>query len=349
MNKLFVALLLAVLIMGGGLAALTMRERDEALRKSEEASVRAEKADLEIKKLEVSLAKVTKERTEALAEATRAATEMKAMVKKVADAEARIAQATEAASGKGRRSIAESAAIGTPDKTKPMKAMAEMMKNPAMREMVKQQQLAQLDLQYGNLFNRFQLNDEEKANFKQLIAERMTSEMDMGLKFMEGNTSKPERDAALKVMTDSKAASDAKIKTFLNNDEDYKTFQDWEESKPERMQLSMGSSNFATAGEPLSPQQEDQLVAAMKQARTSVKNLPDMTKPQNADPTNFTPAMTDRLMTSYDQQAQQVLASASSFLTPKQLEALKALQQQQRAMQEAGLKMSSMMFGNGKK
>jgi hypothetical protein len=123
--------------MGGGLAALTMRERDEALRKSEEACVRAEKADLEIKKLEVSLAKVTKERAEAQAEATRAATEMKAMVKKVADAEARIAQATEAASGKGRRSIAESAAIGTPDKTKPMKAMAEMMKNPAMREMVR--------------------------------------------------------------------------------------------------------------------------------------------------------------------------------------------------------------------
>jgi hypothetical protein len=59
--------------------------------------------------------------------------------------------------------------------------------------------------------------------------------------------------------------------------------------------------------------------------------------------------MTDRLMTSYDQQVKQVLASAAGFLTPKQLEALKALQQQQRAMQEAGLKMSSMMFGSGKK
>lgn len=349
MNKLIVALLLAVLIMGGGLAALTIRERDAALRKSEEASARAEKAVLEVKKLEESLSKAVKERAEAQAEASKAATEMKAMVKKVADAEARIAQAAEVASGKARRTIAESAGIGTPDKTKPMKAMAEMMKSPAMREMIKQQQLAQLDLQYGKLFNRFQLNDEEKANFKQLISERMQAEMDMGLKFMEGNTAKPERDAAVKALSDSKAASDAKIKTFLNNDEDYKTFQDWEESKPERMQLAMGAANFATAGEPLSPQQEDQLVAAMKQARTSVKDLPDMSKPQNADPMNFTPAMTERLMASYDQQAQQVLGAAAGFLTPKQLEALKALQQQQRAMQEAGLKMSSMMFGNGKK
>lgn len=348
MNKLIMALLLAVLIMAGGLAALTIRERDAALRKSEEAVAQVEKASAEVKKLEESLAKAVKERSEAQTEATRAATEMKALVKKVADAEARIAQAEEQASGKARRSIADSA-IGTPDKTKPMKAMAEMMKNPAMREMIKQQQIAQLDLQYGNLFKRFQLSDEEKANFKQLIAERMQAEMDMGLDFMEGGKSKPERDAALKTMTDAKAASDAKIKTFLNSDEDYKTFQDWEDSKPERMQLSMGAANFASAGEPLSSQQEDQLVAAMKQARTSVKDLPDMTKPQNADPLNFTPVMTERLMASFDKQAQQVLATAAGFLTPRQIEALKALQQQQRAMQEAGLKMSSMMFGNGKK
>jgi hypothetical protein len=59
--------------------------------------------------------------------------------------------------------------------------------------------------------------------------------------------------------------------------------------------------------------------------------------------------MMDKFMASYDRQAQRVLADSAKFLSPKQLEALKNMQQQMRSMQEAGLKMSGMMFGGGKK
>ena len=349
MNKFLVALIVLLLAIGGVFGFLSEREARDMNERLATLQTKFDEVTATAEKMKAAVTKVTQERDNLRSYTTKAEAQVEELKTTLVETEVALTAAKEVAT-KGNRYSRPGGAIGAaPTETKPMKAMAEMMKSPAMREMIKQQQLAQLDLQYGTLFNRFQLNDEEKANFKQLISERMQAEMDMGLKFMEGNTAKPERDAAVKALSDSKAASDAKIKTFLNNDEDYKTFQDWEDSKPERMQLAMGAANFATAGEPLSPQQEDQLVAAMKQARTSVKDLPDMSKPQNADPMNFTPAMTERLMASYDQQAQQVLGAAAGFLTPKQLEALKALQQQQRAMQEAGLKMSSMMFGNGKK
>jgi hypothetical protein len=41
-----------------------------------------------------------------------------------------------------------------------------------------------------------------------------------------------------------------------------------------------------------------------------------------------------------------VAAQAAQFLSPKQLETLRTMQQQWRAMAESGLKMSAAMFGS---
>jgi NADPH-dependent glutamate synthase beta subunit-like oxidoreductase len=288
---------------------------------------------------------VTKERNEVRDQVSKVSAQVKEVEKKLADAEAKIAAAP-----KGNRFTSpKTDAVGGPGNAKPMAAMADMMKSPAMREMVKQQTLAQMDMQYGKLFQRFQLDGVEKDNFKQLIGERMQAEVDAGLKMMGGDVTPEQRSAMLKEMTDAKKVSDEKIKTFLNSDDDYKAFTDWEDTKGERMQLTMGASAFTTAGEPLNSQQEDQLVAAMRTARMQAKDVPDMNKPENATPSNFTPAMMDKFMASYDRQAQRVLADSAKFLSPKQLEALKNMQQQMRSMQEAGLKMSGMMFGGGKK
>lgn len=229
-----------------------------------------------------------------------------------------------------------------------MKALAEMMKNPAMKEMVKQQQIAQLEMQYAGLMSKFQLNDEEKANFKQLLAERLQLEGEVGLQMMDDSLTPEQRRALMQQITDSKNASNEKIKTFLNNDEDYGTFQHWEESKPERMQLNMGQSLFAAAGEPLSQAQEQQLVETMYTIRTMPKNTPDLNRPENINPANLSSSEIDRQLVNYDADAKRVYQEAARYLSPKQLESLKTMQQQWRAMQEAGLRMSSAMMG-GKK
>ena len=296
---------------------------------------------------EESVTRLTSERDEAREERFKETREAGDLRRKLADAEAKAAAAAKGAptvagaagGGDGRGAAGAGAA-------KPMNAMAEMMKSPEMREMMKQQQLAAMDMQYGKLFERFKLNDGEKGDLKALIAKRLGAEMDMGLGLMAEGQSPAEKAALVKKLTDAKAASDQEIRTFLNNDQDYQMFQHWEETKPERMALGMAGGSFAAAGEPLRPEQEEQLVDTIFATRTqaAAAGVPDMAKPENFNGANLTPEAVERMLASYDQQAAQVAQQATAFLSERQMEALKALQKQHRSMQEMGLKMGAAMF-----
>jgi len=169
--------------------------------------------------------------------------------------------------------------------------------------------------------------------------------LEMSLQMMGGGGSPQDSAAAVEELKRSKDASDQKIRSFLSNEADYQTFQKWEQTKGERVLLIMGASAFAGAGEPLTVAQEDQLVSAMLAARTQASSVPDMTKTENLTPGNLTPQMTEKVLANYDAQAAQVAAGAASYLSPVQMEALKALQKQQRALQEMGLKMGASMVG----
>lgn len=234
---------------------------------------------------------------------------------------------------------------------RPMKdTMTEMMKNPAMREMAKQQQIAMIDLQYGGLFSQFQLDDTEKANFKQLLAERVGLESDLAMKMIDDKLTPQQRQAMIQEMQAAKKQNDEKVRTFLNSDQDYQAFQQWEDTKNERMQLSMGQSAFSGAGEPLTAQQEQQLVSAMYEVRKQPSAVPDLNKIENFDPRHLDAAGLERQLAKLDANARQVYERASAFLSPNQLKALKTMQDQQRSMAEYGLKMSaSMLNGQGKK
>jgi hypothetical protein len=224
-----------------------------------------------------------------------------------------------------------------------------MMKDPAFKEMAKSQQVAMLDFEYGKLFERFKLSDGEKQDLKNLLAERKSKEMDFALAMMAGEKDEKKIAEGLKALEAYKTESDGKIRTFLNNEEDFQKYKNWEETKGERMQLNMSGAAFSNVGEPLTSEQEDRLVAAMHAARTQVKDLPDLQKPENFKPENMTPEMVERMMKSYDSQASQVAQQAADFLTPKQVEALKTMQQTQKTMQEMGLKMMSSGAFGGKK
>ncbi len=344
MNKLLGVLLAAVVVIAGGGIALTLHERDAAVREREEIKLQVVKLQEKEKTLEAALSTSRKEREQARTELKQAEQKIATLTAQVAEVQAKTAAA---ASAKGGR-VVGGGGIGSPASTKPMNALMDMMKNPAMREVLKQQQLAQIDMQYGGLMSRFQLNDEEKANFKQLLAERLQLETDLGMKLMDPSLTAEQRKGLIQQLSDAKSANDSRIKTFLNNDEDYKGYQSWEDTKPERMQLSMGQSLFTNSGEPLSAQQEQQLVDVMAQVRRQPKATPDLSKPENFDPAKLNQAGIDRLLSSYDTDAQKILQAAGGFLSPKQMETLKAMQQQWRAMQEAGLKMSGMMMGEKK-
>jgi hypothetical protein len=328
MNKIALIILLSVSLVAAGLIGFMAKDR-EALSKrliSSEATLKTLREDM----------------TTLLDERDRLKSQLKSQAQTIAEAVA--PKSSDAALAPPAKIETDNKPSSLPDARKGIKAWAEMLKAPGMKELMKQQQLAALEQQYGGLFARFQLNDAEKADFKQLISERLTAEQELGIELMSEGLTPEQRKAYGEQIAEVKKASDAKIKEFLNSDEDFKTYQDWEGTKAERMQLEMGRSTFANSGEPLSPQQEEQLVNAMHQVNLQPSSVPDLSKPENVDPLKMTPADIEQQLARYDANAKSVHQQAQGFLSPKQLEALVASQQQWRVMVETGLKMSSMMF-----
>jgi hypothetical protein len=177
-----------------------------------------------------------------------------------------------------------------------------------------------------------------------MIADRVQAEQEYALRLLEKGLSEDQRKAALKAFKDAENANSLKIKTFLNHEQDYQTFQSWEESKADRMALSLGYAAFSAAGEPLTSTQEDQLVKAMTFARTRRTDVPDLTKAENLTALSADENAMAKMIAGLNAQAQEVAAAAAAFLTPKQLEALKTFQEQQRAMQATGIKMSASLY-----
>ena len=231
-------------------------------------------------------------------------------------------------------------------KGSPGNMLREMMKSPGMKEAMKQQQTAQLDMTYGKLYDKLHLNDAEKAKFKELLAGRVTAMADFGIKMMD-DTLTPEAKTELSTQAGNlEKEFDASIRAFLADEGDYKTYQHYDETQGDRMSLNMlGSSLFAASGEPLSPQQEEQLIDVMADVRKTTSKVPDMRKPENFNPDAMTDDTTQRILADNEAQGKLTSERAAAFLSPTQLKALKQFQDQQRSMTEMGLKMSAAMFG----
>ena len=332
MNRIIGILVLVLVLTAGGIIALVHHERNAMARDLAESRATVGKLEAELKTL----------RTE------RDSLQKQLQKLSVADAgsSSPSTAAPKGASANPATSVPSPAPAkeGAPAKQKPINAFAQMMRDPNMKEMMRKQQLAAMDMQYASLIAKFNLNDGEKADFRQLLAERLQKEGELGFKMMEDITP-DQRKAVLQEYEDAKKSSDARIRDFLNSDSDFQTFKSWEDTRGERMQMDMGRSLFSSSGEPLTPEQEQQLVTTMHQVNTQPGSAPDLSKPQNFDPQKLTQADIDRQLASYDEKSQQVATQAAQFLTPKQLETLRTLQQQWRTMTESGLRMAASMFG----
>ena len=335
-NLLLCAVGLA-LVCGAFVSGFSWRDSEVAVAR-QQADNAARAGDNLRESFEASVAELTRERDEARELSQKLDAEVGQLAKKLAESQAAAVKA--AANARAQPSIGNQGSPGSS-----MKTLAEVFKKPEMKDVVVQQNLAQLDMIYGKLYDRLQLDNSEKQDLKNLLSERMRAELEVSMFMMSGDVSPQKAVASGQEILKANAESDQKIRAFLNNETDYQTFQKWEQSKPERMILSMGAAVFAGTGEPLSIAQEDQLVSAMFAARTQVSSVPDMTKPENFTPGNLSPQSSERILANSDAQAAQVAAGAAVYLSPTQMEALKVFQKQQRAMQEMGLKMSAAMIG----
>jgi hypothetical protein len=251
---------------------------------------------------------------------------------------ARPAQAeAEAARPAGR---VEAEAAGEP----PMAGIARMMKNPGMRDMIRAQQKGQMDLMFGQLFKYLQLPDADLEAFKDLLLDKQMALAGISLDAMGAAKTEEERKAAAERIKTTIADFDARIKEFLGDD-DFAVYRSYEETQPDRMQVTMFKGALK-AGDALTEDQEDSLIRAMHEERTnfhfSVRGFGDNQLPNASQ---FTPDMIAKMLEESAKLQEKYVSRAAAILTPSQIEQFRTSQQEQRAMQEMGIKMAAKMFG----
>lgn len=226
-----------------------------------------------------------------------------------------------------------------------MKGIGSMMTNSAMKEMIRQQAKMQLEMQYGRLFKFLNKSPEQIEALKNLLMDRQMALMDSGIAMMSGDMSTEERTKKGQEIKAAKDSYDKKIAELLGPD-DYDAFKQYENTQSERMQVEMFKSRLASAGEPLTEQQEYDLVNAMYSARTNMPAVSAMMNQETPpDPAMFSSSGITNMFAQMDKVQESYAKAAAAILTPSQNEQFKKHAEQQKAMQEMGMKFAAQMFG----
>ncbi len=232
------------------------------------------------------------------------------------------------------------AAVAPPATVRNSGNFRDVLSTPAMREVIDQQQAAQIDLGYGKLFEQLRLGPEDKEHFKKLLTARQKMQTEMGLQLMDPNITPQKRAEIMAEAKHQRSVYEASIKDFLNEANDYKTYQQWEETLPERTAFdTMGRSLFAVSAEPLSGTQEQQLLSLMAEVRLSPSSVGGLNDQTGGDPSKLTDAVIDQQMQQIDSNNRIIAERAEVFLTPVQRQTLKTYLDQMRTISRSGIEM----------
>jgi hypothetical protein len=224
-------------------------------------------------------------------------------------------------------------------------SLREMLSVPGMREAMERQQAVQIDMIYSRLFDQLQLSPQEREHFKKLLLERQKAQTDLSFKLMDDKLTSEQRQEIGAQIDQQRRAFDDTIRQFLNHEDDWQTFQHWEKTLPERTQYEMfGKGLFASSAEPLSAQQEQQLIDLMAEVRARPGSGGNLLGKTNLDPSLLTDDLIKRQMQQIEVNSRIVADRAAAFLTPTQLQTLKAYQEQTASMTKSGIEMSKMLF-----
>jgi len=224
------------------------------------------------------------------------------------------------------------------------KTVRKMWDNPAGKSMMNQGVKIAVAMMYGDFIDGLDLTKEEADYFKGLLGKEMSNQQELGMKMMSATDD--ERTSLMEEMKQRDLDNDEAIKTFLNNEEDYKSFTEYKERLPERQQLDGIRATMESKGAPLDAETETRLVDAMHKVRTETKGS-DFSGPE-ALQEMAKGNMVETYEKGWQSQQEVLRAETAEFLTPAQQEAFQEYQQQMKEMQLMGLKMAEKMMNHGK-
>jgi hypothetical protein len=248
----------------------------------------------------------------------------------------------------------QQAAASAQTNAKSSNPLAEMFKNPEMKELIKSQQKtalgAMIDKNYGKLFTDLHLTPEQAASLKDMILNKQLGAADLGMSmFTEDHDATKRADMAKQIKAASDTA-DAQIKDFLGPD-NFEQFQTYEKTLGERMAVSGFKDQLSSGPTALTADQEQQLIAGMTRERQNFKFTTDFSDKSNFNG-DFASMFTEDKVNVYFQELgqlnQQYLTRARDILSPEQYTAYEKYLNGQQALQKAGMQMAAKMFAPAK-
>lgn len=187
-----------------------------------------------------------------------------------------------------------------------------LMENPEVQRLMMIQRKAGLDDRYAGLFKALNLRPEQLEQLKELLVERMTVRNDvMGAARSQGLNPRTDRDAIAALVTNGEAEVDAAVRGLIG-DAAYSQYQDYERTQPLRATVDRLEQRLSYSSTPLSAEQSAAMLSILD--RTGAAAAPTIGR---------VGAVPDVAI----EQARGVLAAP-------QLEALRQLQEEQRAQAE---------------
>lgn len=210
--------------------------------------------------------------------------------------------------------------------TKTKHPMAEMLRDPDMKEVFRKQARESVargvkELVSSNLVQQLGLTKEQTVELKKLLTQKGTLGFDFMMPVMTGELDEAGlAELGRKTKADMAALSD-ELKALLG-DEGYKTFEAHEKTQPDRDRMEKFAGRLKEAGQALSPDQRDQLLAAMVEERNNFKFAVDYNDTSQIDYEHFHDFYAEDKMNIYFQEMEQlndrILQRAQAILPAEQ-------------------------------
>jgi len=219
-----------------------------------------------------------------------------------------------------------SSPVATPDAARPKHPMAEMLRDPGMKEVFRKQVRESVargvkELVSNDLVQKLSLTKEQTVELKKLLTQKGTLGFDFMMPVMTGELDETGlAELGRKTRADMATLAD-ELKALLG-DEGYKTFDAHEKTQPDRDRVEKFTARLKETGQVLSPDQRDPLLLAMAEERSNFKFTIDYNDTSQIDYEHFHDFYAEDKMNTYFQEMEQlnerILQRAQSILPPGQ-------------------------------
>jgi len=199
---------------------------------------------------------------------------------------------------------------------------------------------------YTPFLQQTNLSAEQQAQLKDLIVKKQSVNWDKGLPLMNAKLAPERRAAAIEEMKSGRERCDAQMRQLLGETIS-QAFDQFEKTIPDRLVLGLFRSKSASTGRALSAEQQDQLLAAMTEARSQYHWSTELSRRIQAPADPVAMFSEDSINTFAREEAEfdgHFLTQAARILTPEQLAVFEPFQAKQRKAKIASMKMTAKMF-----